>query len=47
MVRFVERQRQTEVIVYHEGLPIVAARDSFIQGWRPCLTAMVELVRSQ
>lgn len=42
-VRFVPHQRQTDVIVCHEGLPTVDARDMFIRGWRRCLNAMVDL----
>ncbi|HVH66671.1 MAG TPA: SDR family NAD(P)-dependent oxidoreductase [Gemmatimonadales bacterium] len=44
-VRFVPRQALTDVIICHEGMPSVDARDMFIRGWRRCLNAMIELVR--
>ena len=45
-VRFEPRPASTDVIVCHEGLPTVDARDMFISGWRRCLNAMVDLLRS-
>jgi len=45
-VRFAVADGGSEVAIRHEGLPSVAVRDRYIQGWIRCFDGMERLVRA-
>lgn len=41
-VRFEEHGEATDVVIVHEQVPTMAARDSHEEGWKGCLDGLVE-----